>query len=83
MELFSETDELEIFDTDTIQHIVEYKWTMYGRQHHILGMAMHMFYTLMIIVYVSKAYLHEIKHQQQMTIVLFIGVLYPAYYDMM
>ena len=30
MNLFSDTEELEMFDTDTIQNIIEYKWTMYG-----------------------------------------------------
>lgn len=59
MRLFADTDELEMFDTDTIQNIIEYKWTMYGRKHHFLGMAMHMFYTLMLNVYVMEAYLQE------------------------
>jgi hypothetical protein len=59
MELMAKTEELEMFDTDTVQNLVEYKWTMYGRQHHFLGMAMHMFYTFMLTVYVCEAYLKE------------------------
>ena len=54
---------------------------MYGRQHHFLGMAMHMFYTMMLTVYVNEAYLKETQYQQIMTIVLFIGVIYPTLYD--
>lgn len=62
MNLFADTEELEMFDTDTIQNIIEYKWTMYGRQHHFLGMAMHMFYTMMLTVYVNEAYLKETQY---------------------
>ena len=54
---------------------------MYGRQHHFLGMAMHMFYTFMLTVYVNEAYLKETSYQQGMTAILFLGIIYPAYYD--
>lgn len=70
-----------MFDTETIQNIIEYKWTMYGRQHHFLGMAMHMFYTGMLTLYVKEAYLSETGYQQAWTAVLFAGIIYPAYYD--
>ena len=54
---------------------------MYGRQHHFLGMAMHMFYTFMLTVYVNEAYLKETSYQQGLTAILFLGIIYPAYYD--
>ena len=62
MQLCSDTEELEMFNTEAIQNIVEYKWTMYGRKHHFLGMAMHMFYTCMLTIYVSEAYLKETSY---------------------
>jgi hypothetical protein len=53
MQLCAETDELEIFETDALKDIIDYKWNCYGRRHHMLGMATHMLYTAMINIYVS------------------------------
>ena len=44
-------------------------------------MAMHMNYTFMICIYVHEAYLKEPTHQQLYTILLALGIIYPAYYD--
>ena len=81
MQLCSDTEELEIFETECMQNIIEFKWTMYGRKHHYLGMAMHMFYTLMITIYVHEAYMNQPMHQQLYTVLLAVGILYPAFYD--
>ena len=63
MALCSETEELEVFETDALKDIIDFKWRMYGRKHHFLGMAMHMLYTAMINIYVSEAYCHEPRNQ--------------------
>jgi hypothetical protein len=81
MELCADTEELEIFETDAIKDIIDFKWRVYGRSHHFLGMTMHMLYSLMINIYVSEAYIHEPRNQQIYTILLLIGTIYPAYYD--
>ena len=57
MHLCQDTEELEIFDTPSLQQVIQYKWDTYGRQHHVLGCAMHMLYTLILIIYVKNAYL--------------------------
>ena len=59
MHLCQDTEELEIFDTPSLQQVIQYKWDTYGRQHHVLGCAMHMLYTLILIIYVKNAYLVE------------------------
>ena len=81
MELCEETDELEMFEAEAMKDVIEFKWTMYGRKHHFLGMAMHMFYTLMIAIYVREAYMREPHHQSIYTLLLAMGIVYPAYYD--
>jgi hypothetical protein len=81
MELCADTEELEIFETEAMKDIIDFKWNVYGRSHHYLGMTMHMLYSLMINIYVSEAYLHEPRNQQIYTILLAIGTIYPAYYD--
>lgn len=81
MGLCAETEELEIFEPDPFKDIIDFKWNMYGRKHHLFGMYMHLLYTTMLNIYVSTAYIHEPTNQQLYTILLAIGVIYPAYYD--
>jgi hypothetical protein len=42
-----------------MQQLIKYKWDNYGRKHHLMGCIMHLFNTLVIIVYVSLSYLQE------------------------
>jgi hypothetical protein len=70
-----------MFETAAMKDIIDFKWKMYGRSHHFLGMSMHVLYTTMICIYVSNAYLHEPTNQYLYTILLAVGVVYPAYYD--
>ena len=53
MQLCGETEELEIFETDAMQQVIQFKWDKYGRNHHLLGCVMHLFYTFILIVYVK------------------------------
>jgi hypothetical protein len=53
MQLCTDSEELEIFETDALKDIIGFKWDSFGRRHHMLGMATHMLYTLMINIYVS------------------------------
>jgi hypothetical protein len=59
MGLCGDTEELEIFETDALQQVIQFKWDKYGRNHHLLGCLMHMFYTLILIIYVKNSYLVE------------------------
>lgn len=46
------SDELELFKTPAIQTILKYKWDTYGRNHHLIGMFFHFFYTFVVITYI-------------------------------
>lgn len=70
-----------MFNTICIQDILEFKWNEYGRAHHFTGMSMHLFYTLMIIIYVKNAYIKETTMQPAYTILLALGVIYPGLYE--
>ena len=44
---------------------------------------MHIFYTMMLILYVKNAYLKESEYQRVLTILLFIGIVYPVGFEYM
>ena len=53
MTICGDTEELEVFETDALQQVIQFKWDKYGKNHHLLGCIMHLFYTLIIIIYVK------------------------------
>ena len=59
MSLCGDTEELEIFETMSVMQVIQFKWDKYGRNHHLMGCLMHIFYTLILIIYVNTSYLEE------------------------
>lgn len=82
MQLCGETEELEIFETEALQQVIQFKWDTYGRNHHLLGCIMHLFYTFILILYVKQSYIVESEDQIIYAILIAIGIVYPALYDM-
>ena len=84
MGLLNETEELEIYETQTIQELIQFKWDKYARKHHIFGCMMHLFYIFTLVLYINIVYIHNSgspKDQQTYSILLAFGILYPAMYD--
>jgi len=85
MGLICDTEELEIFDTRSIGHLVEFKWNAYAFKHHIFGCCMHGFYITMFIIYINVVYINyseEVNKDQLLwTILILLGIIYPAIYD--
>ena len=83
MALASESDEMEIFNSEVFNNLIEYKWNQYGQKHHLLGSLMHLIYTFSMIIYVFKVYLYPIGIEDHFywTLLLFGGILYPWGYD--
>ena len=59
MSLAAESEEIEIFTTDSLNNLIEFKWVSYGKRHHTIGCVMHFVYTFVFILYVSQACLYE------------------------
>jgi len=85
MALAAETDEMTIFNTESFNILIRYKWEQYGQKHHIFGSVMHLFYVICIIVYVIKIYLHNeedpVRHFY-FSMMLLAGIFYPWMYDL-
>ena len=81
MDLVSNSDELDIFHTDALLQVIDFKWNLYGRKHHLLGCFTHFFYVFSIINYVNQAYMKHGEPKLGLMISLGLGILYPALYD--
>ena len=57
MGLAAESEELEIFDTESMMQLIQFKWEMYARKHHLFGCFMHMVYVQCLINYTNLVYI--------------------------
>jgi hypothetical protein len=59
MHVLSQSDELEIFETDLVADIVDYKWNTYAYKIHSMAAIVHLSYVLVLIYYCNKYYLNK------------------------
>jgi len=57
MEILSNSEEYDIFNTDAIQNFIKFKWTKVGRNHHAFGAMIHLLYLLYLCFYVNDVYI--------------------------
>lgn len=84
MGLCTESEELDIFETETIKKLIEFKWETYARRHHVIGCCMHFFYLLTLIIYINVVYVLNVGDDQDKHLysyLLGLGIIYPALYD--
>ena len=85
MALAADTEEMSIFNTSSFSIFIQYKWEQYGQKHHIFGSAMHLLYTIIIIIYVNRIYLYGEEDPMQhfyYSMLLVLGIFYPWMYDL-
>jgi len=58
MKLCFESDEIEVFDQESIQSLIFYKWNAFAKSIHIRGFLAHMFYVTILIIYVNSVYIN-------------------------
>lgn len=83
MQLLNESDELEIFATETITQLLDFKWEEYALTFHKIGCLMQIFYVIMMFVYINSIYINTsgtASEKQLYTILLALGILYPTLY---
>jgi hypothetical protein len=52
MGLLSETSEIDVFKSQVVLDLLNFKWAKYGSAHHIVGLAAHLFYALVFCLYI-------------------------------
>lgn len=76
-------DDLEIFDCQAIDVILEYKWKNYARKIHLIGLMFHLVYVLFFSWYVSSRFVyHDDHYDTVINSVMTISLMYPLVYDM-
>lgn len=64
--------------------MIAFKWEAYAKKHHLVGCFMHLFYMIILIIYVNIIYIKNTGTDQEKQIytgLLLVGIAYPALYD--
>ena len=76
--LVKQTKELEVFDSLTIQQVIQFKWLMYARRPHIMTFLKMTLYSIVLIFYVNFVYIiNDSPAKRPLELVLLIALIYP------
>lgn len=60
VQAIAESNEVELFLTDTVMDMIDFKWERYASRIHILGMIIHVIYLIYLLIYVKLTFIDEV-----------------------
>ena len=60
MDLCSESNELDVYLSEAVQEIIEYKWAYFARKWYFVGFGFHLFYMTVLFVYIHVIYVQNV-----------------------
>lgn len=78
MTAIAESNELEIFKTDLVRDMIEYKWGAYASGRHKFGACIHLCYVFTLIYYICDVFLQDEKFDKDG-----VRISPPANYDIL
>lgn len=78
----TESDELDLFVTESLTDVLDFKWNQYAIKFHMIGCLMHFGYMFLLFVYIYEVYIMNSQENKLiMDIVLCCGLVYPLCYE--
>ena len=83
LSLCAASDELELFETETLDELITFKWDTYARSFMLIGCFFHFCYLTIMIIYVNAIYINvDDSNAYLYGVLLLIGIVYPMLYDL-
>ena len=85
VEVCGDTEELEIFDTQSMMDLLGFKWKAYSRFIHSIGFVSHICYLFVFSLFVFSEYVYKSQYgylKEALQIMNFFCLIYPFVYDM-
>ena len=84
LELMSETEELDIFNSKVVQDFFEFQWNSYAKSLHYFGAFIHLMYLIFFSVYSNLIFIHRnFESRPILCWAMLITLIYPMTYDML
>jgi hypothetical protein len=88
----TDSNELAMFESETLKDLIEFKWNAFAWNWHLFGCVIHLAYIVILFLYTDLIYIQgtgastkeetgEDKEMNSYSIILLIGVIYPACYE--
>ena len=90
MEALCNSEELDIFASEAVMSMIDYKWFTYGYNSHFYGCICHILYITVLVMFISNTYLFKKEdfpkdkvHTAAPEYMIIMGLLlvYPLLYD--
>lgn len=56
---FTSTEELDVYQTESLQQLIDFKWHEFSRKHQMVGLCFHFAYLLAILLFIFEVYLEK------------------------
>ena len=90
----TDSNELSMFESETLKDLIEFKWNAFAWNWHLFGCVIHLAYIVILFLYTDLIYIQgtgastkedtkegEDKEMNSYSIILLVGVIYPACYE--
>lgn len=88
MDALANTEEIEIFELESVKDMLDFKWEKFAKRTHMIGFYFHTTYIFFLLCYIDDIYIHRdvsnlVNQQpnQKLLAIIFICVFYPLLYD--
>jgi hypothetical protein len=84
IDAIADSEELEIFTTDVVMDLIDFRWENFARKVHVRGLLVHCTYILTLTMYIRATYLGEtvdLVPSKGYLYTIALCLLYPLVYD--
>lgn len=85
LSLCVESEELAMFESETLQELIDFKWNATGYALHLFGFCIHCCYISILALYTKEVYIdgkgNDSGEENTLSLALLAGILYPALYE--
>ena len=50
---------MNVFNTDAIKELIQFKWSEFGQSHHMIGLFFHICQMIMLMIYIQYVYIDD------------------------
>ena len=82
MDLCTENDQIDVFESGNFIKLLKFKWANFARSLHMVGFLGHILYVAVLMMYIYQIYIqNNFANKKLYETMLIFAVVYPAWYD--
>lgn len=86
MALCAQSQEITMFQSKNLQNLIKFKWDTYAFKMHAFGTCVHIFYILVLFMYICAEYIYNAIPEEDLQLTSFLIYLccfYPTIYEIL